>query len=176
MQPPDIILDKVIDNCSPQQYIFKTTADAIDCVKKNSNIEDDCQKVSESFEKTEAKDHFFSLCSTMEGVNVVAKTLGECKQHSESSFDVVVDASLGKNTRCAFDQGLNLPPIIDMTKAVEFCEGEIFASADEAVKCVRKHATAVDAANGCREVVIDVTSEQVSGCEYTVTVSVIILS
>ena len=106
----------------------------------------------------------------MTGVKVVATT-ERCNQHSESSFDVVVDASLGQNTKCAFDQGLNLPPIIDKTKAVEFCEGQIFASADEAVQCVEKHATAVDAANGCREVVIEVTSEQVSGCEYTVTVS-----
>ena len=163
-------MDKVKDNCSPHQYIFKTAADAIACVQRHADVEDDCQKVSGSFQESAAKVPGFSLCSTMTSVKVVATT-ERCNQHSESSFDVVVDASLGQNTKCAFDQGLNLPPIIDKTKAVKFCEGQIFASADEAVQCVEKHATAVDAANGCREVVIEVTSEQVSGCEYTVTVS-----
>ena len=111
-----------------------------------------------------------SFCSETKGVLVKADT-DECEQSSEDVFNVVVDASLGQNTKCGFDQGLNLPPIIDKTKAVKFCEGEIFASAEEAVQCVEKHATAVDAANGCREVVIDVTSEQIHNCQYTVTVS-----
>ena len=170
MQPPDIDFQEAHENCSPHHHIFKTIEDAITCVETYANVEDDCQKVSTSFEATTSKDHTLSFCSETKGVLVKADT-DECEQSSEDVFNVVVDASLGQNTECRFDQGLNLPPIIDKTKAVEWCEGEIFASAEEAVQCVEKHATAVDAANGCREVVIGVTSEQISNCQYTVTVS-----
>jgi hypothetical protein len=89
---------------------------------------------------------------------------------SKATMLVLVDENIGAPS-CEFSQGPDLKPILDMTLAIELCEGSIFPTIEEAEDCVFSHAKVDDAVGSCRPVKKHVSHVDISRCEYTITVS-----
>jgi len=64
----------------------------------------------------------------------------------------------------------DVAPSLDISKALDLCNGKLFSSIAEAEDCVDANSEAQDAA-GCRIVEKQVNSSKGSGCEYSIVVS-----
>ena len=76
--------------------------------------------------------------------------------------------------RCDFNQGPDVAPKLDVTRAEEHCELKIFDTIEAGKDCVLDKSTAEDVAGDCRPTVTQVFSTpRVDVCEYNVTVSLL---
>jgi len=94
-----------------------------------------------------------------------------CGKSSIGSFFVLVDSNiLPGQTACELMGSADVAPSLDISKALDLCDGKIFSSIAEAEDCVDATSVAQDAA-GCRIVEKQVKSTNGSGCEYSIVVS-----
>mgnify|MGYP007080409605 CR=1 FL=1 len=87
---------------------------------------------------------------------------------SRDSMVVLVDENVFCSP-CEFSDGLDLPPMLDVSQSVALCNDQIFPNIGEAEDCVLGNAKAEDAAGGCRPIVLNVDTINVNGlCEHKV--------
>jgi hypothetical protein len=94
------------------------------------------------------------VTATVKGCATEAVDKTTILQTSETIL-VLVDENIGAPS-CAFSQGPDLNPVLDISQAEEFCGKVFFQNIEEATDCVSRYSVAQDAVGNCRPVDIDV--------------------
>jgi hypothetical protein len=103
-------------------------------------------------------------------VTATVKGCGEVR--SSETVLVLIDENVAAPS-CQFTKGgPDVKPILDVSRAVDLCEHNIFASIEDAKQCVMMNSNALDAAGGCRPIVRTVeTTKGNKSCDEYITVS-----
>ena len=172
--PPKLDVLKAIELCGRNTF-FSDDMNAEECVKKHTTAKDECRPVEIESMLTEVTggSEALSICTKTVKVTMTAKVKGCDDLSTSKDVLALVDENVA-DPRCDFNQGPDVKPTLDVTRAEEFCEYKIFDTIDAGEACVFDKSTAEDVAGSCRPIVTQVSSEPGEGvCEYDVTVSLV---
>lgn len=107
---------------------------------------------------------------------MTAKVKGCASVNSVEKVLVLVDANIPSKV-CGFSNGPDVQPILDVSRALDYCAGKIFPTIQAANDCVMENSAGHDVPGGCRPIVITLSDDfSTDSCAANIVVSSIFSS